>query len=87
MKKNKIPDDVVKEIFQRQIKRRNLNGEVYDKLKKLILSDQLKKGDRLVQEKLGLQFNVSRQTIRSAFHQLKKDRLITWKHKQGSFVI
>lgn len=87
MKKNKIPDDVVKEIFQRQIKRRDLHGEVYTQLKKMILSEKLRKGDRLVQEKLGLQFNVSRQTIRSAFSQLKKDGLIAWKYKQGSYVI
>jgi DNA-binding GntR family transcriptional regulator len=86
MKKNKIPDDVLKEIFQRQIKRRNLNGEVYNQLKKMILSGKLEKGERLIQEKLGLQFNVSRQTIRSALSQLKKDGLITWKHKEGSFV-
>jgi len=85
--KNKIPDDVLKEIFQKQIKRRNLNGEVYNKLKKMILSGKLEKGERLVQEKLGLEFNVSRQTIRSALQQLKKDGLITWKYKEGSFVL
>ena len=87
MKKNKIPDDVLKEIFQRKLKRKYVNGEVYHQLKQMISSGKLKKGERLVQEKLGLRFDVSRQTIRSAFHKLKKDGLIVWKDKEGSFVI
>jgi GntR family transcriptional regulator len=55
-------------------------------MKEMILSGKLKKGERLVQEKLALNFDVSRQTIRSAFFQLKKDGLIVWRHREGSFV-
>jgi GntR family transcriptional regulator len=84
--KNVVPEEVLKEIFQRKLKRRDLNGEVYNKLKKMILSGKLKKGERLVQEKLALQFDVSRQTIIFALQQLKKDKLIIIKHKKGSFV-
>lgn len=84
--KNKIPEDVLKEIFQRRLKRKYINGEVYTKLKEMIHSGKFEKGDRLVQEKLALRFNVSRQTIRSAFLQLKKDGLIVWKYREGSFV-
>jgi DNA-binding GntR family transcriptional regulator len=84
--KNVVPEEVLKEIFQRKLKRRDLNGEVYNKLKKMILSGKLKKGERLVQEKLALQFDVSRQTIIFALKQLKKDKLIIIKHKKGSFV-
>ena len=84
--KNTVPEEVLKEIFQRKLKRRDLNGEVYNKLKKMILSGKLKKGERLVQEKLALQFDVSRQTIIFALQQLKKDKLIIIKHKKGSFV-
>jgi DNA-binding GntR family transcriptional regulator len=84
--KNVVPEEVLKEIFQRKLKRRDLNGEVYNKLKKMILSSKLKKGERLVQEKLALQFDVSRQTIIFALQQLKKDKLIIIKHKKGSFV-
>ena len=85
--KNKIPDTVLKEIFQRRLKRKYKNGEIYGKLKEMILSGKLKRGDRLVQEKLALKFDVSRQTIRTAFFQLTKDGLIVWKHREGSFVI
>jgi len=84
--KNVVPEEVLKEIFQRKLKRRDLNGEVYNKLKKMILSGKLKKGERLVQEKLALQFDVSRQTVIFALQQLKKDKLIIIKHKKGSFV-
>ena len=84
--KNAVPEEVLKEIFQRKLKRRNLNGEVYNKLKKMILSGKLEKGERLVQEKLALRFNVSRQTIIFALQQLKKDKLIVVKHKRGAFV-
>ncbi len=84
--KNVVPEEVLKEIFQRKLKRRNLNGEVYDKLRKMILSGKLKKGERLIQEKLALRFNVSRQTIIFALQQLKKDKLIAIKYKKGAFV-
>jgi len=84
--KNVVPEEVLKEIFQRKLKRRDLNGQVYNKLKQMILSGKLKKGERLIQEKLALRFNVSRQTIIFALQQLKKDRLIIVKHKKGAFV-
>jgi len=84
--KNVVPEEVLKEIFQRKLRRRNLNGEVYDKLRKMILSGKLKKGERLIQEKLALRFNVSRQTIIFALQQLKKDKLIAIKYKKGAFV-
>jgi DNA-binding GntR family transcriptional regulator len=84
--KNKIPDDVLKTIFQRKLKRKNLNGDVYQKLKKMILSGQLKDGQRLIQEEVALHFNVSRQTIRKAFLQLEKDKLVISKFRKGVFV-
>jgi DNA-binding GntR family transcriptional regulator len=84
--KNKIPDDVLKDIFQRKLKKRNINGDVYQKLKKMIFSGKLKDGQRLVQEEVALHFNVSRQTVRNAFLQLKKDKLIINRYKKGAFV-
>ncbi len=84
--KNKIPDDVLKDIFQRKLKKRNINGDVYQKLEKMILSGKLKDGQRLVQEEVALHFNVSRQTVRNAFLQLKKDKLIINRYKKGAFV-
>jgi DNA-binding GntR family transcriptional regulator len=84
--KDKIPEEVLNEIFGRRLKRKNMNEEIYQKLRQMILAGKLKKGERLVQEKLALSFNVSRQTILTALHQLKDDGLITWKYREGSFV-
>jgi DNA-binding GntR family transcriptional regulator len=84
--KNVVPKEVLKEIFQRKLRRRDLNGEVYKKMKKMILSGKLKKGERLIQEKLALHFNVSRQTIIFALQQLRKDKMIVVKYKKGAFV-
>jgi DNA-binding GntR family transcriptional regulator len=84
--KNVVPEEVLREIFQRKLKKRDLNGQVYNRLKNMILTGKLKKGERLVQERLALHFNVSRQTIIFALQQLKKDKLITIKHKRGAFV-
>ena len=84
--KNVVPEEILKEIFQRKLKRRDLSSQVYNKLKKMILSGKLKKGERLVQEKLALRFNVSRQTVIFALRQLKKDKLIVVKYKRGAFV-
>ena len=84
--KNKIPDDVLKTIFQRKLKRKSLNEDVYQKFKKMILSGQLKDGQRLIQEEVALHFNVSRQTIRNAYIQLEKDKLVISKFRKGVFV-
>ncbi len=84
--KNKIPDDVLKEIFQRKLTRRNINRDVYQKLKKMIFSGKLKDGQRLIQEAVALHFNVSRQTVRNAFTKLEKDKLIISRYKRGVFV-
>jgi len=84
--KNKIPDEVLKNIFQKKIKKKTIHGDVYQKLKKMILSGKLKDGQRLVQEGVALHFNVSRQTVRNAFLQLEKDRLIINRHRKGAFV-
>ena len=78
--KNKIPEEVLKEIFQRKIKKRDLNGETYNQLKKMILSGKFKKGERLIQEKLAYSFDVSRTVVLYAFAQLEKDKLIHVPH-------
>jgi len=84
--KNKIPEEVIRDIFQRRLKRRDLNGEVYHKMKKMILSGKFKKGERLIQEELSHSFDVSRTVVLHAFAQLQKDKLIVRKYKKGTFV-
>jgi len=84
--KNKIPEEVISEIFPRKVKRSKLSEEVYDQLKRLILSGKFKKGQRLVEEKLSRQLNVSRNPIQIALLRLRKEKLVVWKYKKGTFV-
>jgi DNA-binding GntR family transcriptional regulator len=84
--KNKIPDTIIDEIFPRKVKRSVLNEEVYDQLKKMILSGKFKKGQRLVEEKLALRLNVSRNPVQIALLRLRKENLVIWKYKKGTFV-
>lgn len=84
--KNKIPDQIINEIFPKRVKRSKLSEEVYDQLRRMILSGKLKKGQRLVEEKLAHRLNVSRNPIQIALLRLRKEKLVTWKYKKGSFV-
>jgi DNA-binding GntR family transcriptional regulator len=84
--KNKIPDTIIGEIFPRKVKRSMLREEVYDQLKKMILSGKFKKGQRLVEEKLAHRLNVSRNPVQIALLRLRKENLVIWKYKKGTFV-
>jgi len=84
--KNTVHEDVLKEIFPRKYKRRQMSLDIYEQLKKMILSGKLKKGQRLVEEKLANQLNVSRNPVRIAILQLRDEGLVTWKFKKGTFV-
>ena len=84
--KNKIPDQVINEIFPKKVKRSKLSEEVYDQLKKMILSGKLKKGQRLVEEKLAHRLNVSRNPVQIALFRLRKEKLLYWAYKKGTFV-
>ncbi len=84
--KNTVHEDVLREIFPRKYKRRQMSLDIYEQLKKMILSGKLKKGQRLVEEKLANQLNVSRNPVRIAILQLRDEGLVTWKFKKGTFV-
>jgi DNA-binding GntR family transcriptional regulator len=84
--KNKIPDQVIREIFPRRLQKHQVIPNTYDRLKKMIVSGKLKKGERLVQEKLAHDLGVSRMPVIKAIVQLKKDGLIVWKYRRGAFV-
>ena len=84
--KNAIQEEVLKEIFPRKYKRHQISQDIYEQLKKMILSGKLQKGQRLIEEKLAYQLNVSRNPIRIAIQQLRKDGLVTWKYKKGTYV-
>jgi DNA-binding GntR family transcriptional regulator len=82
----RIPDEVLKDIFPKKIRRSQYSDRVYAKLKNLILSGKLKKGQKLIQNKLARDLNMNIPSIRPVFQQLKKDGLIISRGRRGSIV-
>jgi DNA-binding GntR family transcriptional regulator len=84
---SRIPDDVLKEIFPKRFNKSLATKQIYTHLRQMILSGKLKRGQKLLQEKIAQDFRVSRVTAGMAFSQLQKDRLIISKRGAGSFVV
>ncbi len=84
--RNRIPDELLKEIFPKKIKRSLGSERIYGELKQMILSGKIKKGKRLFREKIGRDFNVSQTVVAEAFSRLKKDGLVIIRGSVGSFV-
>ena len=82
-----IPDKILREIFPKKLRRSLASERVYAQLKEMILSGKLKKGQKLSQEKIAQDFNVSKMAVAIAFSQLKKDGLIISKRGTGSFIV
>ena len=85
--KERIPDEVLKEIFPQKLKKRGAPEDLYIHLKKMILSGKLKKGQKLTYDGIALDFNVSREIVHNVISRLKKDRLIISKWRKGLFVV
>jgi DNA-binding GntR family transcriptional regulator len=83
--RNRIPNEVLKEIFPQKIKRSPGSERVYNQLKQMILSGKLKKGKRLYREKSALDFDVCYTGVPKAFSPLEKDGLVIVKNSVGSF--
>ena len=84
--KDRIPDEVLKEIFPKHVRKVSLSDELYIQLKRLILSGKLKKGQKLSLNKLALDLNISMPLIRPAFQQLQREGLIISMGRKGFFV-
>ena len=84
--RNKIPNEVLKEIFPQKIKRSVGSERVYNQLKQMIISGKLKKGQRLIRERIAQDFDISETIVAKAFSRLKKDGLVIIKGSVGSFV-
>ena len=84
--RNRISNEVLKEIFPQKIKRSLGSERVYVQLRKMILSGKLKRGRRLYREKIAQDFDVGCTAVSEAFSRLKRDGLVIVKHTAGSFV-
>jgi DNA-binding GntR family transcriptional regulator len=84
---NKVPDEVLKEIFPKKLKRSSVSEQVYSYVKSMILSGKLKKGQRLLRWKFAQIFDVNETVVSEAFCKLKKDGLIISKGNKKLFVV
>ncbi len=80
-----IPKKVLKEVFPKKLNRSLAFEHIYNHLKQMILSGELRKGQRLLALQFALIFDVNHGTVSQAFSQLRKDGLIIIKGKR-SFV-
>ncbi len=69
-----------------EILRKNLSGEVYDVLKGMILSGELKPGKKLQEEELAMRLGVSRTPLRQAISALAQDNFVEIWPRKGAFV-
>jgi len=58
--RDRIPDEVLEEIFPKKLKRYGTSERVYSQLKEMILRGKLKKGESLSYERIVQEFDVSR---------------------------
>ena len=84
---DRIPAEVLKEIFPKKLTRFQPSDEVYAQLRKMIASGKLKKGQKLIQEEVVQRFNINKLAVVAAFSRLRKEKLITTKRGIGSFVV
>ena len=84
---NGIPKKLLKEIFPKKLKSSLVSELVYSHVKEMISSGKLKKGKRLIREKIAQDLGVSVYAVAMTFLQLKKDGLIIVRHGKGSFVV
>jgi DNA-binding GntR family transcriptional regulator len=87
LNRDRVPNEVLKEIFPRKLSRYQSPDRVYTQLKEMILSGKLKKGKKIIQEEIVQRFNLNKAAVTMAFSRLRKEKLIITKRGIGSFVI
>lgn len=70
----------------KQIVREDLSSEVYRRLKEMILANELKPGEKLVQEQIAAMFGISRMPLHQAFQMLENEMLVEKIPRRGFFV-
>ncbi len=68
------------------IERRSLGQQVYERLKKAIVSGELGPGERIVESRLGTSMGISRTPVREALHKLEREGFLT-KNSSGGFFV
>ena len=73
-------------ISQNLLEHKDLSTKVYDLLFNWLITKKVKPGDRLIEEKLAKQLNISRTPIRAALSRLSQDGLIDLIPRKGGSV-
>jgi hypothetical protein len=71
--KDRIPDEVLEEIFPKKLNRFRSSEQVYAQLKNMILSGKLKEGKELMQGEVRRTFNVTRTAVTVVYFRPEKD--------------
>lgn len=69
-----------------EIKHNDLSIEVYKRLKAMILANEFKPGEKLVQEQIAAMFGVSRMPLHKAFQMLENEMLVENLPRRGFYV-
>jgi DNA-binding GntR family transcriptional regulator len=69
-----------------QIYHSNLSKPIYDKIKSMILNDELKPGQKIIQEKLAYNLGVSRTPLNRALQMLEFEMLVESIPRKGMYV-
>lgn len=75
-----------KQVSRVQIEQPDLSKPIYDKVKAMILSQELKPGQKIIQEKLSAQLGVSRTPLAKALQMLEFELLVESKPRRGMYV-
>jgi DNA-binding GntR family transcriptional regulator len=70
-----------------EIHRQSLSEQVYGHVKRLILSGEIRGGEKISEEKVAQQFGVSRTPIRGALHRLEEYGLVQIKPRSYAVVV
>ncbi len=69
-----------------EIETNTVQTEIVDKLRRMIFANELRAGERLVQDQLAAKLNVSRTPVREAIRQLESEGLVTIQPYKGATV-
>ena len=69
-----------------KVKNVAIKSTIYKYIRSLILTGQLKQGDRIPEAAIAAALNVSKTPVREAIRQLEKDNLVTIEPRKGAYV-
>ena len=82
-----VNSDESSPLFHSLPERKSLGDSVHEKLRRAIVTGELRAGERLVESRMAQTFGISRTPIREAIHKLEREGLLQRDPKGGFFVM